>query len=127
MWPLLEAIPSKEELRRVVREVKGPVLYNMVGISPIIPILRAEGHGGFYHWFWYRTTAQQQGQCGTMLMISRSLELEAQVEFLQRMKGHPWREFNVFAGFSEMKAMEEKFLPKEEVERKYQSTLGFKP
>jgi hypothetical protein len=43
------------------------------------------------------------------------------------MKGHPLEEFHDFAGFPEMKALEEKFLPKEEVERKYRETLGYKP
>ncbi|MBN1629413.1 MAG: isocitrate lyase/PEP mutase family protein, partial [Thermoleophilia bacterium] len=34
----VEGIPSEEELRRVVKEVEGPVVYNMIGISPVIPL-----------------------------------------------------------------------------------------
>ena len=124
----LEAIPSKEELRRVVREVKGPVLYNMVGISPIIPFSELKEMGVSIIGFGIAQLAAASAMWDYAHNLKK-LGTEAQIEFLRRMKGHPMEmeAFNVFAGFSKMKAMEEKFLPKEEVERKYQSTLGFKP
>lgn len=122
----VEGIPSKEELRRVVKEVNGPVLYNMVGISPIIPIPELKDMGvsiiGFGMAQWAATRAMWD-----YAHDIKKRGIEAQVEFLERMKGHPLEEFHVFAGFPEMKAMEEKFLPKEEVEQKYQDTLGYKP
>jgi hypothetical protein len=53
--------------------------------------------------------------------------MDAQIDYLRGMKGHPLEEFHDFAGFPEMKALEEKFLPKEEVEKKYEGTLGYNP
>lgn len=122
----VEGIPSKEELRRVVKEVEGPVLYNMIGISPVIPLPELKEMGvsivafGGPHLVGVRAMwdyAQDIKKRG----------VAAQVEFMERMKGHPLEDWHAFAGFTKMKAMEEKFLPKEEVEQKYQSTLGYKP
>lgn len=122
----VEGIPSKDELRRVVEDVKGPVLYNMIGISPIIPFPELKEIGvsiigfGMAHWaatrsIWdYAHDLKKRG-------------VEAQIQFLDGMKGHPLEDDHAFAGFPEMKAMEERYLPKEEVEKKYQDTLGYKP
>jgi hypothetical protein len=53
--------------------------------------------------------------------------MEAQMDYVRSVKGHPLEEFHDFAGFPRMKALEEKFLPGEEVEQKYKGTLGYKP
>jgi 2-methylisocitrate lyase-like PEP mutase family enzyme len=122
----VEGIPSKEELKRVVKEVKGPVLYNMIGISPIIPFSELKEIGvsiiGFGNAQWAATKAMWD-----YAHDIKKRGIEAQIEFLEGMKGHPLEEFHVFAGFPEMKAMEERFLPKEEIVQKYQGTLGYKP
>jgi 2-methylisocitrate lyase-like PEP mutase family enzyme len=122
----VEGIPSKEELRRVVRGVNGPVLYNMIGISPIIPFSELKEIGvsiiGFGNAQWASTKAMWD-----YAHDIKKRGVKAQIEFLERMKGHPLEEFHVFAGFPEMKAKEERFLPKEEIEQKYQGTLGYKP
>ncbi len=122
----VEGLLSEEEIVRVVKEVKGPILYNMIGISPIIPLSRLIDIGvsiislGNAQWaaaraMWdYAHDLKKRG-------------VEAQIDYLRGMKGHPLEEFHDFAGFPEMKAMEEKFLPKEEVEQKYEGTLGYKP
>jgi 2-methylisocitrate lyase-like PEP mutase family enzyme len=122
----VEGLLSEEEIEMCVREVRGPVLYNMIGISPIIPIPRLIDIGvsiiGFGNAQWSATKA--------MWDYAHDLKkrgVEAQIDYLQGMKGHPLEEFHDFAGFPEMKALEEKFLPKEEVEQKYKETLGYKP
>ena len=122
----VEGLLSEEEIRRVVKEVKGPILYNMIGISPIIPLPVLNDIGvsivSLGNAQWAATRA--------MWDYAHDLKkrgVEAQIEYLQAMKGHPLEEFHDFAGFPAMKAMEEKFLPKEEVEQKYEGTLGYKP
>jgi 2-methylisocitrate lyase-like PEP mutase family enzyme len=122
----VEAIVSVEELQCVLKGVKAPIKYNMHGISPIIPIKKLEEMGiaivGFGVPYWVAA--------GAIWDYAHDLKkrgTEAQVEFFQRMKGHPLEEFNSFAGFTEMKRMEEKYLPNEEVLQKYQTTLGYKP
>jgi len=122
----VEGIPSKDELIRVVKDVEGPVLYNMIGISPIIPFPELKEIGvsiigfGMAHWaatrsIWdYAHDIKKRG-------------VDAQLQFLDSMKGHPLEDDHAFAGFTEMKAMEEKYLPEEEIEQKYHDTLGYKP
>jgi 2-methylisocitrate lyase-like PEP mutase family enzyme len=122
----VEGIPSKDELRHVAKEVRAPVLYNMVGISPMIPFPELKDMGISIIGF----GIAQQVAARAMWDYAHHLKkrgVEAQIEFMKGMKGHPLEEFHIFAGFPEMKAMEERFLPKEEIEQKYQGTLGYKP
>ena len=122
----VEGLLSEEEIRRVVSEVKGPIVYNMIGISPLIPlpVLRDIGVSivSLGNAQWAATKA--------MWDYAHDLKkrgVEAQLEHMQGLKGHPLEEFHEFAGFPAMKALEEKFLPKDEVERKYEGSLGYKP
>ena len=48
---------------------------------------------------------------------------KAETDFQARLKAHPMGAFHEFAGFSKIKAMEEKYLPAEEL-RKYESAVG---
>ena len=52
---------------------------------------------------------------------------EAQIKFLNSMKGHPLEDDHAFAGFPQMRTMEEKYLPDEEVQKKYEGSLGYTP
>jgi len=122
----VEGLLSEEEITEAVRRVNGPIVYNMIGISPIIPISRLIDIGvtiiGFGNAQWAATKA--------MWDYAHDLKdrgMDAQIDYLKGMKGHPLEEFHDFAGFPEMKALEEKFLPKEEVEQKYKETLGYNP
>ncbi len=122
----VEGIPTEQELRRVASEVKGPVLYNMVGISPVLPmeVLKEIGVSivalGVAPWaaaraMWdYAHDLKQRGAA-------------AQNEFMESVKGGFLEEFHNFAGIPEMLRLEEKYLPPEEVLRKYVGTLGFRP
>ncbi len=122
----VEGLPSEEELRRVVKEVKGPVIYNMIGISPVIPLSTLKEIGvslvslGNAQW----AAAKAMYDYAHDL---KSRGVEAQLDFNHSLEGHPLQEFHEFARFPEMKALEERFLPKEQVERKYRETLGYKP
>jgi 2-methylisocitrate lyase-like PEP mutase family enzyme len=122
----VEGLLSEEEIAEAVRKVNGPIVYNMIGISPIIPISRLIDMGvtiiGFGNAQWAATKA--------MWDYAHDLKdrgMDAQIDYLEGMKGHPLEEFHDFAGFPEMKALEEKFLPKGEVEQKYKDTLGYNP
>lgn len=122
----VEGLPTEEELRRVVKEVRGPVVYNMIGISPVIPLSTLKDIGvslvslGNAQWVAAKAMwdyAHDLAKRGT----------EAQLDFARSLDGHPLQEFHEFARFPEMKALEERFLPTEQVERKYSQTLGYRP
>lgn len=48
----------------------------------------------------------------------------AEVEFQKKMIGHPTEDYIKFAGYQEFKALEAKYLPKEEVRKKYEKSVG---
>lgn len=49
---------------------------------------------------------------------------QAEKDFERKLKGHPTEDFNRFAGFPEIKALESRYLPEEEVIRKYEQSIG---
>lgn len=122
----VEGLVSEDEIAETVKRVKGPIVYNMIGISPIIPIPRLISLGvaiiGFGNAQWAATKA-----IWDYAHDLKSRGMEAQMDYIRSVKGHPLEEFHDFAGFPAMKALEEKFLPGEEVEQKYKGTLGYKP
>ncbi|MBI5440677.1 MAG: isocitrate lyase/PEP mutase family protein [Deltaproteobacteria bacterium] len=122
----VEGLTTEEELTKVVREVKGPVLYNMVGISPVIPFPRLKEIGvsivglGIAPWIAARALwdyAHDVAERG----------VDAQLDFQRKLQGHALQEFHEFAGFPKMRKLEEKYLPSGEVLRKYSDSLGFRP
>jgi 2-methylisocitrate lyase-like PEP mutase family enzyme len=114
------------EVTRICREVKGPVFYNMTGISPrmsreelaelgivvsILPgaILRAS----IMMMYDYAVALREKGPL-------------AESEMASAYRGHPLANLHEFSGFDQIRALEEKFLP-EESARKYEGTLGHMP
>ena len=49
---------------------------------------------------------------------------EAEKDFEKKLRGHPTEDFNTFAGFPGIREIEAKFLPSEEVRRKYEKSTG---
>jgi 2-methylisocitrate lyase-like PEP mutase family enzyme len=49
---------------------------------------------------------------------------EAEIDFEKRCAAHPMGAFHELAGFARIKALEEKYLPAEEVQKKYDGALG---
>src|SRR5687768_4703895 len=49
---------------------------------------------------------------------------DAEIDFEKKLIGHPMGAFHELAGFPKIKALEEKYLPAEEVQRKYDGAVG---
>jgi isocitrate lyase len=49
---------------------------------------------------------------------------QAEKDFEKRLKGHPTENFNKFAGIPRIKDLEAKYLPTEEVRKKYEESVG---
>lgn len=49
---------------------------------------------------------------------------EGEKDFEKRLRGHPTEDFNKFAGFPNIKELEAKYLPSEEVQKRYEASLG---
>jgi 2-methylisocitrate lyase-like PEP mutase family enzyme len=122
----VEGPKDKEEVAHICQAVKGPVFYNMTGISP-------------------RFTAEEMAAIGiracilpgaamraTIMAIhdfATTLKAEgpmAEAAYDARFKQHPMGNLHGFAGFDRIREMEAEFLPAEAVE-KYQGGLGYAP
>lgn len=49
---------------------------------------------------------------------------QAEIDYQKRLSAHPMGAFHEMAGFPKMKALEEKYLPPDEIRKKYDGTVG---
>ena len=122
----VEGPKDKAEVAHICQAVKGPVFYNMTGISP-------------------RFTAEEMAAIGiracilpgaamraTIMAIhdfATTLKAEgpmAEAAYDARFKQHPMGNLHGFAGFDRIREMEAEFRPAEAAE-KYQGGLGYAP
>jgi 2-methylisocitrate lyase-like PEP mutase family enzyme len=122
----VEGPKDKEEVAHICQAVKGPVFYNMTGISP-------------------RFTAEEMAAIGiracilpgaamraTIMAIhdfATTLKAEgpmAEAAYDARFKQHPMGNLHGFAGFDRIREMEAEFLPADAAE-KYEGGLGYAP
>jgi 2-methylisocitrate lyase-like PEP mutase family enzyme len=122
----VEGPKDMPEVERVCREVRGPVFYNMTGISPRMD----------------RETMARLGIAVTILpgalMRAALLSMHdlavalrdkgpmVEADLDARSKGHPFGNTHIFAGFDRIRELEGLFLPPEAAE-KYEGTLGHMP
>ncbi|HAT35247.1 MAG TPA: carboxyvinyl-carboxyphosphonate phosphorylmutase [Rhodospirillaceae bacterium] len=122
-----EGLVSEEEIARVCEEVPAPVHYNRTGVSPMVSKDKLEGYG----------VKMVSNATGALRITARAMwdymhgfadrDVDFVNEFLAEGKGHPTGDLHAFVGFSDIKALEEEYLPSEEVLKKYQGSLGFQP
>ncbi len=122
----VEGPKDMAEIERVCKEVKGPVFYNMTGISP-------------------RMDREQMKKLGIAITILPGVSMRASIiamydlavairdkgpmaeaEFNRTLKDHPLGNTHEFAGFDRIRELEESFLPPETAQ-KYEGTLGHMP
>jgi len=122
----VEGPTSKDEVRRVCREVKGPILYNQTGVSPRFSVSELEELGiaiVILPGVALRATIQAVYDLGAALRDTGPLAEEA---FAARFKEHPLANVHAFAGFDQIQAWEKEFLPAEDQE-KYAGSVGYQP
>ncbi|HAA92001.1 MAG TPA: carboxyvinyl-carboxyphosphonate phosphorylmutase, partial [Rhodospirillaceae bacterium] len=115
-----EGLVSEEEIARVCEEVPAPVHYNRTGVSPMVSKDKLEGYG----------VKMVSNATGALRITARAMwdymhgfadrDVDFVNEFLAEGKGHPTGDLHAFVGFSDIKALEEEYLPSEEVLKKYQ-------
>ncbi len=123
----VEAPLSAEELRKIVKEVQAPILYNVAGVSPHLLIEELEEIGVslvIYPGVSLQATAKAVWD---LIQAIKTKGTQAEIDFQSQMKDHPLEDFHAFAGFQEIRQIEEKFLPKADVVSKYEDTIGYQP
>jgi len=122
-----EGVLSRDELAQVAREVKAPLLYNRTGVSPNLSLSELDGLGVFL--------VVNAG--GALRAASRAMwdylhefakdDAKLEERLKAELKGHPVGDFHSFVGFPEIRKLEDEFLPREEMLRRHEGTIGFKP
>jgi 2-methylisocitrate lyase-like PEP mutase family enzyme len=120
-----EGLTSEAELERVCRELNGPIHYNRTGVSPKVPLPRLQELG----------VAIVSNAGGALRASARGMWdymhafYEDDVDFLARdgaaMEGHPLEDFHGFIGFPEIMELEREFLPEEDLQARYEGSLGY--
>jgi 2-methylisocitrate lyase-like PEP mutase family enzyme len=122
-----EGVISREEVEQVSRAVDVPLFYNRTGVSPnmqlsdmrdlrIFLVINANGAhraGARAMWDYLHAFARE--------------DAALDVRLAEEIKQHPLADFHAFVGFPRIRALEEQFLPADDVARKYEGSLGFRP
>jgi len=122
----VEGPTSVAEVERVCREVKGPIFYNQTGVSPRLSRDEMERLGiaiTIFAGAAHRATMQAVYDFGVAL---RDEGPGAEARFIERFAKHPIGNVHQFAGFDQIRAWEEAFLPPDEL-AKYQGSVGHQP
>ena len=118
----VEGPTDEAEVERVGEEVDGPLLYNLAGISPQLDADTLEDYG--FDLVIYPSLGMQTAITAVYRRAVQYREEGAAVfaEMEADWDDLPF-DFHEFAGFPEVVAQEEKYLPEEEMD-KYEGTLG---
>lgn len=122
----VEGPTTPEEVERVCREVRGPVFYNMTGVSPRFSREQMQSMG-------IRLTITAGAMMRTALAAMHDLAVQlrdegplAEARFIERFASHPLGDLHTFAGFDQIRAWEQQFLSAESM-RKYNDSVGHVP
>jgi len=122
----IEGPTSVDEVKRVCAEVKGPVFYNMTGVSPrfsleemkVLKIAITISAG-----------ALMRASLVAMHDLAVKLRDEgpmAEARFIAEFTKHPLGDLHTFAGFDRIRALEQTYLG-EEAMKKYADSVGHMP
>jgi 2-methylisocitrate lyase-like PEP mutase family enzyme len=122
----VEGPTGADEVRRVCREVKGPVFYNMTGVSPRFTMdeMRALGIA-----VCISPNAMLRSALGAMHDLAKEMRAdgpEAETRFMEQFRKHPLGDLHTFAGFDQVRAWEKEYLG-EEAMKKYADSVGHVP
>jgi len=122
----VEGPTSVEEVRRICREVKGPIFYNQTGVSPRFSLAEMQELGiavTIVPGAIFRATIAAVYDLAVAL---RDEGPAAEARFIEGFKQHPLGDLHTFAGFDRIREWEEQYLPPEEME-KYEGSVGHQP
>jgi 2-methylisocitrate lyase-like PEP mutase family enzyme len=122
----VEGPTSLDEIRRVCREVRGPIFYNQTGVSPRLTTAQTKELGIAVT---ILPGAMMRVALQAMWDFAAGLRAEgpaAEARFMETFRHHPVGDLHTFAGFDQIRAWEADFLPAEELE-KYEGSVGHQP
>jgi 2-methylisocitrate lyase-like PEP mutase family enzyme len=122
----VEGPTSVDEVKRVCKEVKGPVFYNMTGVSPRFTLdeMRALGIA-----VCIAPGALMRSALASMYDLAIEMRRDgpaAEARFIEKFKDHPLGDLHTFAGFDAIRAWEKEYLG-DEAMKKYADSIGHVP
>jgi 2-methylisocitrate lyase-like PEP mutase family enzyme len=122
----IEGPTSADEVKRIVRDVKGPVFYNMTGVSPRFTLdeMRAMKIA-----MCISPNAMLRSALAAMHDLAAAMKAEgpaAETRFMEGFKKHPLGDLHTFAGFDQIREWEREYLG-EEAMKKYADSVGHVP
>ena len=122
----VEGPTSMAEVERMCSEVRGPVFYNMTGVSPRMRLERMQELG-----IAITITAGTTMRATLQAVYDIAVKLRdegpmAEAAFAEAFKKHPLGDLHTFAGFNEIREWENAFLPAEQLD-KYADSVGHQP
>jgi 2-methylisocitrate lyase-like PEP mutase family enzyme len=122
----IEGPTARQEVERICREVKGPVFYNMTGVSPRFTLAEMREMG-------IAVCISPNAMLRSALAAMHDLALqmkqdgpEAETRFMESFRKHPLGDLHTFAGFDQVRAWEREYLG-EEAMKKYADSVGHLP
>lgn len=122
----VEGPTSREEVARICREVKGPVFYNMTGVSPRYTMDEMRDLGIAVC---ISPNAMLRSALAAMHDLAQAMKAEgpeAETRFMESFKRHPLGDLHTFAGFDRVREWEREYLG-EEAMKKYADSVGHLP
>lgn len=122
----VEGPTNEDEVRRICKEVEGPVFYNQTGISPRFSKEQMTEIGikaAILPGATLRVTMQAVYDFAVQLRDEGAL---AEQTFFEGFQDHPLGDFHTFAGFNEVREWEEKYLEPDAL-AKYEDSVGHQP
>ena len=122
----VEGPTSLDEVKRVCAEVKGPVFYNMTGVSPRFSLEEMKA-------LKIAITISAGALMRTSLIAMHDLAVKlrdegpmAEARFITEFAKHPLGDLHTFAGFDRIRALEQEYLG-EDAMKKYADSVGHMP
>jgi 2-methylisocitrate lyase-like PEP mutase family enzyme len=122
-----EGILSLDELQRCGKEIGAPLMYNMVGLSPRLPLDDLAAAGVFLACIPAVVLQATLRAAWDALHALRSGGVAWLRDFEASLAGHPVGDIHRFVGFGEIAGLEEEYLPPAQVAARYAGSLGYRP
>jgi len=122
-----EGLISRQELAEFARELRCPILYNRSGVSPSLSKTELREFGVN---FVVNSGVAVRSAARAMWDYLHAYALEDEIleqRLAAELSTHPIGNYNSFVGFPELRRLEDRFLPKDEMDRRYVGSIGFQP
>ena len=122
-----EGLLSLDEVRRCGAEVGAPLMYNMVGVSPRLPLADLAAANVFLACIPIVVLQATLRAAWDALHDLRKGGVEWLRDYEATLAGHPVGDVHRFVGFEEVVRLEREYLPAAGLRDRYEGSLGYRP